>query len=198
LYLETLDSFNYNLFSNVVPVTCVINNFSNGKEIQIRNYPGVLNAQYSTAKYDKNDQTTFNNWNFIQVNSTNRYVTLKYDYDTQYGPKQKITGINYNSATSKDVITVKNHEYITGQYVRLENTNDDLDGYYQILVLTEDTFQITVTTSTITFSNTAVTYLVPGCIGFDLPAKQSVKLEFYIKTDVKYQNVLNTGTIYVT
>jgi len=198
LYLETLDSFNYNLYSSVVPVTCVINNFSNAKDIQIRNYPGVLSAEYSTAKYDKNDQTTFNNWNFIQVNSTNSYVTLKYDNSTQYGPKQKITGINYNSGTSKDVITVENHGYITGQYVRLENTNSSLNGPYQILVLTEDTFQITVSNSTTTFNDTSVTYLVPGCIGFDLPAKQSVKLEFYIKTDVKYQNVLNTGTIYVT
>ena len=197
LYLETLPQFNYVINNNLLPTVCILNNFSFFKSLQIRNNYFDLGQSYSTLAAHKDDQDIFNNWEFVGVTTNLNNKTMIYDTETPMGLKQDILSCNIDDNVA--TIEVESHGFHTGQWILLENLNTDLDGSYQIKVISEDkfTFETNLVDQTVGVAN-ATAVLTLGCIGFELAPQQSVKLEFVIVEEIQVNYHLYYGTVYVT
>jgi hypothetical protein len=155
-----------------------------------------LGQFYSTLAAHKDDQDIFNNWEFVGVTTNLNNKTMIYDKVTPMGLKQDILfcTIVDNVATIK----VESHGFHTGQWISLENLNNDLDGPHQIKVISEDKFTFETNGTSVTVGDDATAVLTLGCIGFELAPQQSVKLEFVIVEEIQVNYHLYYGTVYVT
>lgn len=205
LYLENVSQINSYIINYEFPVSCYVHNTSYNAPLSIRNEPFFdLNIdQLNSVPYFFDTQDTYDQWNFVFIQTTDLNKKIILDTTNPLGNKLKIELCTYSNTLV--TVTINQNEYfdyVTGNYISITGTTDNnINKVWQITVISENTFTFTVPglSGSGTVSNTnSKSQLMKGYVGFDIPPSQSVKLDFHVSKTLYNGKLYKRGVIYVT